>query len=100
MNTLAEATEWFQNAGWIAFPRTWALGETILVAASKEEHQGINILRHAVYLYWQDGIWRIFCSEATERHFEQLQDAVLAIHKWLLEQTKNVAGGQRCGQGC
>ncbi|MEM8530627.1 MAG: hypothetical protein AAGF95_07280 [Chloroflexota bacterium] len=96
MNTHAEAIEWFQNAGWIALPRTWALGETILVAASKEDHQGINMLRHAVYLYCQDGVWRIFSSGSAERHFEQLHDAVLAIHEWLLEQIRNVSDGRPC----
>ena len=97
MNTHAEAIEWFQNAGWIALPRTWVLGETILVAASKEEHQGINMLRHAVYLYRRDGIWVIHDSERTEQLFGQLHDAVLAIHEWLLAQTTSLPNGQPCG---
>ncbi|NOK62305.1 MAG: hypothetical protein GFH27_549331n44 [Chloroflexi bacterium AL-W] len=86
MNTYAEAIEWFQQAGWIALPHTWEPGETIVVAASKQEYEDVSMLHHAVYLYRRDGVWIIHDLETIEQHFGQLQDAVFAIHEWLLAQ--------------
>ncbi len=80
-----QAVKFLRYAGLHASKRDWALGDTVMAAAGREEHGGITGFRDIVYIVPKNGRWEIEdLQPGTEnRPFETLEMAAREVERIL-----------------
>lgn len=83
--TREEAIERLVYLGHKAKPRTWNLGETILVPIGQvKETEGISAFPGVLYICPEkDGTWYITDHAYVERDYPNLEEAVAGAHDYL-----------------
>jgi len=80
-SSLDDAVSWLQSQGLHAFRRRWSLGDSVGVAGSASDHEGITVFNEVVFIYLDENRWSVMDSDSgrtPSTHFESLTEAVLA----------------------
>jgi len=80
-SSLDDAVSWLQSQGLHAFRRRWSLGDSVGVAGSASDHEGITVFNDVVFIYLDENRWSVMDSDSgrtPSTHFESLTAAVFA----------------------
>lgn len=81
-SSLDDVVSWLQSQGLHAFRRHWSLGDSVGVAASVSDHEGVTVLNRLVFIYLDQNRWSMMDlddhSATRSTHFCSMAEAVRA----------------------
>jgi hypothetical protein len=80
-SSLDDAVDWLQSQGLHAFRRKWSLGDSIGVAGSASDHEGVTVFNDVVFIYLDENRWSVVDLDngrTQPAHFGSMTEALLA----------------------